>query len=76
MEDQKTTCVHFRHRKCKALNHAQCKTSKTECAFYQTSEQQAASDEKWRERMCSLSEEEQVYYAEKYYGGKRVWNGE
>ncbi|MCD8336407.1 MAG: hypothetical protein LUD18_03870 [Lachnospiraceae bacterium] len=43
------------------------------CSFHQTQEEQAASLAAHSRRMNSLSLDEQVYYAGKYYKGKMPW---
>ncbi|MCD8397584.1 MAG: hypothetical protein LUD12_10480 [Lachnospiraceae bacterium] len=44
------------------------------CSFHQTEEERQASREKFNQRMKSLSRDEQVYYAGKYYRGRMPWN--
>lgn len=43
------------------------------CSFKQTKEQADSSQRKSFERLASLSRENQIYIAEKYYGGKMPW---
>lgn len=43
------------------------------CSFKQTKEQTDSSQRKSFERLASLSRENQIYIAEKYYGGKMPW---
>lgn len=76
LSQQKATCVHCKSGKCVALKNSPCAEGKVGCAFHQTEGQKAESDAKWRERMQSMSENDQSYYADKYYGGRKVWNGE
>ena len=44
-----------------------------ECKFAKTIGTQKVSEDLWRKRMLSLSEEEQNKISRKYYGGSRPW---
>ncbi len=57
--------------RCKKLNVNTC--TRMTCAFYQTMEQERASRQKTFSRLASLDKEQQIYIAEKYYGGETPW---
>jgi hypothetical protein len=63
------TCAHKTERGCSALTQIQ----KDACAFYQTPEDLAAGQAKATKRLRTLSLDRQIYIANAYYGGKRVW---
>jgi hypothetical protein len=62
-------CAHKTERRCSALTQLQ----KDACAFYQTPEELAAGQAKATKRLRTLSHDRQIYIANAYYGGKRVW---
>lgn len=44
-----------------------------DCPFRTTARNEKEQELSWKERLCSLSENEQNKIAEKYYGGKMPW---
>ena len=58
---------------CAVKDGYKCSPSDMTCPFHKTAEQAEASEAEWKERMNSLSEEDQFFYAETYYKGKMPW---
>jgi len=59
---------------CGALRFA-C-TGREKCAFYKSAVKQKSDLAAKYARLRSLSEEQQLYIATTYYGGKKVWDGD
>lgn len=67
-------CVNLKGKTgCKSLNITRCLGSK--CVFIKGYKEITKSNIKSFKRLSSLKLEDQLYIAEKYYGGKMPWKG-
>ncbi len=64
-------CNIFAKDKCKILKVKNC----TGCAFFRTRGQSEKSLKAASARLASLENSQQLYIADKYYGGKMPWHG-
>lgn len=57
--------------KCRILVTNRCPG--VDCSFFKTADKHKVSCENAKARLSRLGEIEQIYIADKYYGGKKVW---
>lgn len=62
-----------KHGKCAVDDKYKCSPTDMTCPFHRTAEEKVASEALWKERMNALSDDMQLYYADKYYKGKMPW---
>lgn len=73
-QDWIDTCVQLhKNGECAVENRFKCSPDDMSCPFHLTAEQRAHSFEAWKQRMNSISEDEQKHIAETYFKGKMPW---